>query len=249
MHTGRRSKFLRATLFLALGFLVIGSGTPAVAETTSSSSSYEASEMKFGAGSSEESCSDQYCARVSIGDSSVGDASGTTTKATFGPVTPDTPSLEVIVDPGVSNLGVLTTEQTGTKTMIVRVRSYLSNGYTLQVTGTPPTYSGHTLATPASPTSSTPGTEQFGINVTKNTTPNVGEFLEQVPDNQTSFGEVTSNYNQANKFMYVSGDTVGRSLTESGRTDYTISMIVNIANDTPAGQYNGEFSAVVIPAY
>jgi hypothetical protein len=164
-------------------------------------------------------------------------------------VTESDPLLEVIVDPGVSNLGTLTAEQTAYKTSIVRVRSYLSNGYILQVFGNPPKYGGHTLSTPSTPSSSVPGTEQFGINAALNTTPSVGADAVQVPSNETSFGVVNDDYKIPNKFKYVNGGEVARSLTESGQTDYTISMIVNISNATPAGHYSGDFSVVVTPFY
>lgn len=207
-------------------------------------------ESQFGVGSNRESCSGQYCARTSIGDVTSGGSSKSPNVTTaFGPVTPDEPLLEVIVDPGVSNLGDLTTEETASKTMTVRIRNYLSEGYTLQITGDPPSYKGHKLKTNTTPTAAAPGTEQFGINAAANTTPSVGASPLQVPSNEFSFGEVNAAYSTPNLFKYSSGDIVARSETESGRTDYTISMIVNIANSTPAGHYNGEFSAVVVPIF
>jgi hypothetical protein len=110
-------------------------------------------------------------------------------------------------------------------------------------------YSGHVLNTPSTPTAALPGTEQFGINATVNTVPNVGTDPVQIPSDQVSFGKVNDDYRIQNKFKYLSGDNVARSDTQSGETDYTISMIVNISNSTPAGHYSGDFSAVVIPVY
>jgi len=129
---------------------------------------------------------------------------------------------------------VLTTEKTATKTMIVRVRNYLSDGYTLQIVGSPPKVGGHTLATPTTPTGVHPGTEQFAINAVANTSPNVGADPLQVPSNQTSFGVVTDNYRTPNVFKYASGDVIARSSSASGQTDYTVSMVVNISNATPS---------------
>lgn len=220
-----------------------------VSANTSSSPNYQLSESEFNAGGSTETCSTEFCARVSIGSTAVGDSEGATSTASFGPVTSDEPFLEVIVDPGESNLGVLDAEHTASKTMVVRIRNYLSNGYTLQITGASPTYGDHSLATPTTPTAATPGMEQFAINAAPNTTPAIGAAPVQVPDGSISFGEVNGGYNTPNLFKYVSGDTVGHSSRESGRTDYTISMIVNVSNKTPAGLYSGDFSAVVIPVY
>lgn len=217
---------------------------------TSSSAHYQVSDTEFSPTSNPVGCSGQYCARASIGDMTEGgDSKNTTSTAKFGSLRDSDPLLEVIVDPGVSNLGVLSAESTSYKTMTVRVRNYLSDGYTLQVVGAPPKYGNHTLSTPTTPTTSTPGTEQFGINATANTTPSVGADPTQVPSGQYSFGKVNDDYKIQNKFKYISGDTVARSDSESGRTDYTISMIVNVSNSTPAGHYTGDFSVVVIPVY
>ena len=215
----------------------------------SSSNSYQVTETEFGAGSSAQTCSGQYCSQTSIGDMTAGNANSATYATKFGTITNSEPLLEVIVEPGNSDLGVLTTEQTATKTTIVRIRNYLSGGYTLQIVGDPPKVGGHTLKTPSTPTASAPGTEQFGINAVANTTPSVGTNPEQVPSGQISFGSVDDNFNTPNMFMYTSGNRVAYSNTESGRTDYTISMIVNISNLTPAGHYSGDYAAVVIPVY
>lgn len=239
---------LKAMLLLAVLF-VVGSAGPAFAET-SNSQNYQVTESQFGVGSSMESCSQQYCAKASIGDIAGGTSeSAGGTKATFGDVTPDEPLLEVIVQDGESNLGILSTESTATKTTTVQIRNYLSDGYTMQITGDPPKYSGHSLKTSNTPVAAQPGTEQFGINIAKNTTPNVGADPTQVPSSDVSFGQVTEAYRTPNLFKFSSGDIVARSETESGRTDYTITMIVNVSNSTPAGHYTGDFAAVVIPIF
>lgn len=232
-----------------LTVLLISAGTGTVVSAVSTSSNYQVTETEFGAGSTQQNCSSQYCAKASIGDMNAGRSTSPGGSATFGSITDSEPLLEVIIDPGESNLGVLTTEETATKTMMVRVRNYLSGGYVLQIVGDPPKFDGHTLQAPTSPTASSPGTEQFAINAVANTTPTIGADPVQVPSNQTSFGVVDDDYHIPNLFKYVSGNVVARSLSESGRTDYTISMIVNVSNVTPAGHFAGDFAAVVIPVY
>jgi len=246
MRKGRIVRYIRP-LLIAVCLVICGANV--VLAETSSSSNYQVSETQFGSSSTKENCSGQYCARTSIGDLSVGNSQSGTSTASFGSITPDEPMLEVVVDPGASNLGLLDTEHTASKTMIVRVRNYVSNGYVLQITGDPPKYAGHTLAAPSSPTVSSPGTEQFAINAAKNTSPNIGATPVQVPSSDFSFGTVEDNYKISNQFQYVSEDVVARSLMSSGQTDYTISMIINISSATPAGHYSGDFSAVVIPVY
>jgi len=220
---------------------------PKVAAETSKSMNYQAADTHFGTASLNGSCSKQYCASVSIGDMT-SDAGGSSS-ASFKSIASDRPQLDVIIDRGVSSLGNLTAEKTATKTMTVRIRNYLSGGYTLQVVGEPPRFGNHTLDTPTTPTASVPGTEQFAINATSNTTPGVGAKPIQMLPEHMDTGTVTDGYNVPNRFKYVSGDTIAASRTESSRTDYTISMIVNISNATPPGHYSGDFSAIVVPAF
>ncbi|MDN5275124.1 MAG: exported protein of unknown function [Candidatus Saccharibacteria bacterium] len=247
---GKRGLWRYVKLMLLLAVLIVSGDTNSVFAVTSSSNNYQVTETELGGSTSSQNCSASYCAKASIGDmTSSATSKSYATKATFGPITGSDPLLEVIVDPGVSNLGVLSADSTSTKTTTVRVRNYLSSGYMIQIVGTPPKYKDHTLSTPSTPTVSTPGTEQFAINAAANTTPHVGAGVIQVPDNLTSFGKVEDNYATANMFMYHSGDVVGSSVTESGESQYTISMIVNVSNKTPAGHFSGDFSAVVIPVF
>lgn len=234
---------------MLLAVVLAGGGTATALATTSRSTNYQTTEMQLGTTSSLESCSGQYCAKATIGDMTTGISTSTNNSAKFGSVTEGEPLLEVIIGEGESNLGVLNTENTATKTMTVQIRNYLSDGYVLQIMGNAPKYGGHTLNAPSTPTQARAGTEQFGINAAANTTPEVGASPVQVPSTATSFGVVGDDYHTPNLFKYTSGDVVARSQSESGRTDYTISMIVNISNATPAGHYSGDFSAVVIPVY
>ena len=243
MQKWKLGRYLRPILFAV--FAVVGTAGSAFA-TTSTSPNYQVTETQFG--SSQESCSGQYCARASIGDPTSGTPTGNST-AEFQTIPDNEPTLEVIIEAGASNLGVLTTETTATKITTIRVRNYLSGGYVLQIIGSPPKFGDHTLATSGQPTASRPGTEQFGINAVANTSPNVGVNPVQVPEGATIFGAVNDNYSIPNLFKYTSEDVIGRGLTDTGRTDYTVSMIVNISNSTPAGHYTGDFAAVVIPAY
>lgn len=236
-------------VLLLVALLVVG-GAGTVMANTASSPNYEVTETEFGAGAALESCSGQYCAKATIGSLTDESGESPTSTADFGPIATDSePLLEVVIDDGVSNLGVLDIEKTSSKTTTVRVRSYLSNGYTMHIMGDSPVYGTHHLSALQTPTASTPGIEQFGVNVVKNTTPDIGADPVQVPSDQMSFGEVMPSYGTPDRFMYSDGDVVARSDTESGRTDYTISMIINVAGSTPAGHYTSDFSVVVIPVF
>lgn len=244
----RKRKLWKGSTFALLAvFAIVGGGTGTVFATTSSSSSYQITESQFNAGSNAQSCSTQYCAQVTIGDPT---DSKTTSSSSFTETKDDTtPVIELIIDPGESDLGTLTSEHTASKTTIIRIRTYLSGGYILQIMGDPPKFQGHTLAAMTDADISRPGREQFGINLAANTTPSVGAEPVQVPDNGTIFGVANDDYKTANFFKYVSGEVVAHSLTDSGRTDYTMSTIINISTSTPAGHYSGDFAAIVMPAY
>ena len=210
----------------------------------SSSNNYQMVESGFGNTTSNESCSTEYCASVSIGN----DSASSAVVPEFGEAEYSEPLLEVIVVPGESNLGQLTTEHTGSKTMQVKIRNYLTGGYRLMLVGDPPRYGARKLNTPTTPTDSRAGTEQFGVNVVANTQPAVGvnPVLQGGGDGTPL---VTANYSTANKFMYVPGQVLAETQTNSGGAEYTISMIVNISNATPAGKYSGDFAAVVVPNF
>lgn len=236
---------LLQVLLVSGGIVTVGA-TAVFAQSSSTSPNYQVTETQFGAGSSLQSCSGQYCARVTIGEATDGVISS---NATFGEPVDGEPKLEVIIEPGVSNLGVLSTENTATKTTTVKINNYLSGGYTLQVIGTPPKFGNHTLAAPTVPTPSRPGTEQFAINAVANTSPAIGIGPTQVPSGQLEFGTIAQKYGTPNQFMYVSEDVIASSKIESSRVDYTISMIINISNGTPAGHYAGDFGILIVPAY
>lgn len=243
MQTGRLWRVTGLALLAALLVGVPLVGGTALAQT-SSSQNYQMVESQFGNTGGLESCSSEYCATVSIGNDS--GSSGTVPE--FGEAQYSEPMLEMIVIPGQSSLGDLTTERTGSKVMQVKIRNFLTGGYRLMIVGDAPKYGNRTLNTLATPTTSQTGKEQFGINVVANTTPVVGAnpILQGGGDGSAL---VTSNYNTANRFMYASGQTIAETTTNSGGAEFTISMIVNISNSTPAGRYASDFSAVVLPYF
>lgn len=236
--------------FLPLAVLLAFAVPGFAGALTSNSDSYQLSEVQLGGTINQSSCSDGYCAEVSIGDMTAGESSSESYSIEFGEIVDaDEPMLEVIVEDGQSNLGVLSTESTATKTALVKVRSYLAGGYILQIVGDAPKFGAHTLNTPLVPTLSVPGQEQFGINLVDNSNPDVGSDPVQSPSDGVEFGKPSVNYQTPDMFMFISGDTVAYSEADSGRTDYTISMIVNISNATPAGHYFGDYAVVVVPAF
>ncbi len=146
-------------------------------------------------------------------------------------------------------MGVVSPHTTGTANDTIKVLSYLSSGYVLQIVGTPPSQGTHTLTALTTPSTSQPGTEQFGMNLAANTTPAIGANPVQVPSSAFAFGYATTNYDQADLFTYNNNDIIAKSNSSSGETDYTLSIIMNVSSVTPGGQYSGTYSAVAVPTF
>jgi len=230
---------------IVLGLLFTAASVSQVAAQMASDG-YMIDEAQFGNGASLEDCSENYCAKTSSGDLTVGRGSSANFSAQFGANTTDEPLLEVITQAGNQDLGVLDVGQTSVASSFIKVRSYLSNGYILQIAGSPPKMDSHTLEAMSALDTSQMGLEQFGINLVENTIPIVGADPVQ---QEFGAGVVESGYNTANAFKYIDGDIVAHSDASAGQTDYTMSMIFNISNVTPGGQYKGSLSAVVVPIY
>jgi hypothetical protein len=169
------------------------------------------------------------------------------------------PELAVNVVGGVFDLGALSTSSVAATSTTFTVKNYVSNGYVVMLSGSAPTDGpgGHALTTLTTPTYSSPGTEQFGINLTANTSPSIGAVPLQLPAGSPpfSFGAVEPNYNYQNEFMFVPGTNIAYSNSSTGQTQYTISVIENISPYTPAGVYGnvnnmaGFIDVVAVPTF
>lgn len=234
-------------LVMALS-LMLCVGFAGRATATSVSPNYSVNEVQFGAGGSLHDCSTNFCAKTSVGDTTVGSTSSTSYSALTGTNTTDQPLLEVSVAGGNQDLGVLDSTHTGTATMSIHVRTYLTNGYTMQITGAAPSQGTHHLNVLTSPSTSQPGMEQFGINMVANNTPAIGANPVAVPSGDHP-DVIAVGYVSPDSFKYAEGETVASTTTSDGEIDYTMSMILNVSNVTPGGHYSGLYSAVVVPTY
>ncbi|HEY2004533.1 MAG TPA: hypothetical protein VGH44_05470, partial [Candidatus Saccharimonadia bacterium] len=68
-----------------------------------------------------------------------------------------------------------------------------------------------------------------------NTTPSVG--VNVTPTGAGFNGAAATNYNTANSFRFVSGETVASSSAVSNAQKFTNSYIVNVPGSQPAGLY------------
>lgn len=110
-------------------------------------------------------------------------------------------------------------------------------GYNITYTGATLTSSGNTIdAIGGTPAGSTAGTEQFGINLKDNATPDTG--TEPAGDNE---GVPEADYGTADSFAYEAGSTAialaNSSNSPAETTTFTVSYIVNVDEETEAGAY------------
>ena len=231
-----KRRFGRVSGVLAVLIMAI---CPLVSAQQSSSTNYSVNEVYFGTGGELNACSTSYCSKQSAGETAVGNTASNAFQAQAGFNTDREPYLAFSVTAGTTDLGVLSVGSAATATGTFAVKTYLAGGYVVTTVSDPPTNTlpNKPALTPLStPTASSPGTEQFGINLVKNdpatpgcTTPTTfGANPVQVPDGTFSYGTVASGYNTCGLFKYVKGDTIARSTKSSGETDYTISYLYNI---------------------
>lgn len=223
------------TLLLVAVFIL--SLPASVLAQSSSSSNYRVDQTFFGSGGELDASSSNYRARQSAGELTVGNTASTNYQAFAGFNTTDEPYLEFFVTTSNIDLGYLDPSTTASASGTFSVRAWQSNGYTITTQSDPPSNGSHNLTALSSPTAAATNTEQFGINLVDNSSPDVGANLQQMPDGTFSFGSVESGYDTVNLFKYVKGDVIARSTKSSSITLYTVSYIFNITNFTPAGQY------------
>jgi hypothetical protein len=216
------------------------------------SPSYRVDETFFGAGGNLENASANYKAKTAAGELGVGNVSSPNFQAYPGFNTSDRILLEVNVAGGVFDFGVLDTGQVHAQSTTFTVRDYLSSGYTVQLLGSPPRNGSYVLSAMSTAAASSPGTEQFGINLAANNLSGPGPFgstPSQVPDSTFGFGYAASPYDTSNQFKYVEGDTIAQSDKSTGVTQYTLSMIANIKRTTAGGAFGTSLFVRAVPTY
>lgn len=241
---------VRPILTLLGGLLLLGLAMD-IAFAQSSSTNYQIEESYIGPGGQLDSSSASYEARASLGDTGVGYSSSTNFGLWAGYTTTTDPFIELVVAPASIDLGVLDTASASYTSGTFYVRTYLASGYVVTTASDPPQTNGPTyLAAMTSGGTSSPGTEQFGINLVANTSPGTfGADPVQVPDGTFSYGYAATGYDTANNFRYNKGDVIAQSDSSSSRTDYTISYLYNISDLTVGGQYTLNHSVVATSTY
>lgn len=106
-------------------------------------------------------------------------------------------------------------------------------GFSVYVTGDTPTSGNNIIPGLTSPTPSSVGESQFGINIRNNSNPDIGSDPVGL-----GTGVVSPDYNTPNRFKYVSGDSVVYSNDTTLDRKFTTSYIINISNNQRPGIYN-----------
>lgn len=142
------------------------------------------------------------------------------------------------------SFGVFSPSSASSGTSVMAAASNAGSGYSITVAGNTLMSGANSITALATQTASGTGTSQFGLNLVDNATPNVGA-------NRTgdANGNPTTNFDDANLFRYVSGDSVASSTQPTDPTAYTVSYLVNVAFKQPAGVYTTTLTYVCTGTY
>ena len=230
-------------LFLSAG---LSFASIAAAETMSSPNLH-IDESSVGDSGLLQGSSQNYQINSSLGDTGVGNSASSNFQVEAGSQTTNDPALSFQVNNESINFGDFSPTQASVTTSTFQVSNYTSYGYVVQIIGNPPISASHTISAMSTTGPSQVGTEQFGINLVANTSPS---SVGANPDHgQFGFGSAATNYNTANNYRYVSGETIATAPKSSGVTLYTISYLVNVSSRTPGGRYISNQTLVCTGTY
>lgn len=233
-------------LGLAIVICMLYGATTAYADPLQSPH-YQFDETTIGAGGLIQSNSNNYSASGSTGDIGVGNSASNGYQVNGGSNTSKDPTLSFTINSANANFGSFTASSGSTATATFSVANYTSYGYIVQIVGTPPQNGTHTIAALSTTSAPQAGIDQFGINLVANTLPTT---VGANPDNgQFGYGQVAPNYAVANKYRYVSGETIALAPKSSGITQYTMTYLVNVNNLTPGGVYTSNQTLIVTGTY
>jgi hypothetical protein len=130
------------------------------------------------------------------------------------------------------DLGDLSSQTTSTATSQYAGSTNDESGYSVYVLGTTMT-SGNNIITSVIGQPANPGVAEFGINLRKNSKPNVGSE----PQGEGT-ASPSSGYDMPNNYSFVPGSQISNSALPTDYNQMTVSYIVNVPSDQPAGIYS-----------
>jgi len=132
-----------------------------------------------------------------------------------------------------TDMGALDSKSTLFAQSQMAVGTNATGGFAITANGTPMAAATNAIDSPSSPTESTPGKNQFGINLVANNEPSVGSD----PVGEWANAIASPGYSIPNRFMYVPGDVVAYSPNVSLMKKFTVSYVLNASPSLRAGVY------------
>ncbi|MES2630639.1 MAG: hypothetical protein V4611_01660 [Patescibacteria group bacterium] len=132
-----------------------------------------------------------------------------------------------------TDMGTLDSNSTLTAQSQMAVGTNATGGFAITVNGTSMSAATNVIDSPSTPTKSTPGKNQFGINLVENIEPGVGKD----PEGEWANAVASLNYSTPNMYMYVPGDVVAYSPNVSLMKKFTVSYVLNASPNLRAGVY------------
>ncbi len=132
-----------------------------------------------------------------------------------------------------TDMGDLGSGRTLTAQSQMAVGTNATAGFVITANGTTMSAGTNTIPSLSTPSLSVPGSNQFGINLVENSAPSVGKN----PEGDWANATAAPDYAQPNKYLFRSGDVVASAPNVSLMKKFTVSYIVNSANDLKAGIY------------
>jgi len=230
-------------LFLPVYILIIAILYPmTVLSMSMSSTNYRIQSDSINVGGVRQT-SANYVSEDTIGEISSGNSSSDTYELSAGyqPTWNYPPGLSFAINENSAPLGTLTSLAAAASTTTFSVLSNAVDGYAVSVAGTTLTSNSSLADIDAMtvPASSSPGNEQFGLNLVSNSIPSVGT------DPVGGVGIAANGYNTPNSFKFESGDTIATSSTYSQSTEFTVSYLANISANTVSSDYYSNLTLIV----
>lgn len=202
------------------------------------SNNYIISSDVFSIGGQETDSSANYGLQDTLGEALI--LSATSTSATYGlkagfrELYPDN-YLTLSASTASVELGTLSDLVATTASHTLTADTNSHGGFTITVSGGTLTSGTNTIsAIGATAASSSPGSEQFGLNLVANTSPSVGAN----PSGTSPIGSAAGQYGGGDGFAFQSGDTVASASVDVNATTYTVSYLANISRWTEMGTYS-----------
>ena len=191
----------------------------------------------FSGGGLENTNSTNYGLQDTIGEAAILSATSTSSnygiKAGFRELYPDQ-YLTFSVSATSVDLGIVVNNAASTDSHTMSIDTNATKGFAITVSGSTLTNGANTVsAIGATAAASSPGTEQFGINLAANTSPSVGAN----PSGTAPIGSAAGSYGTVNQFAYQSGNTVASASGDTSTTVFTVSYLANDSTGTEGGNY------------